>query len=369
MVLAAIAALAALAAAVVSIVVAPRRALNQLLALLLVCDGAVAVMLTFILQAVDLVGPGEVSTDLVVALLPYLNGFLLALPWIFLLFIGLALRTPLARPLRHPLGQTVVILLLLLSLADVTLNPAEPQIFEFEAFLYLIGLTSLYGLMCAITAYQLSPKRTRARRQASAYMVAFGARDAVWFVALSTMEILLLFRIGDPYYALLALPFATLAFVSLLIIGVLRSQLFDIDIQLRVTVKRGTIAMIFLAVGLLVASITETYLQQFNWLAGGVAAGVMLVALHPLQRFADRVANIAVPDARSHGSLTTEERLALYEEQLRIAWEDGNLSMKERRLLDAVRRRLGIEPGQAANLEASLLQPRRRRPSKARGTA
>ncbi|HLE47049.1 MAG TPA: hypothetical protein VI818_02035, partial [Candidatus Thermoplasmatota archaeon] len=101
-----------------------------------------------------------------------------------------------------------------------------------------------------------------------------------------------------------------------------------------------------------------------GWVAGGLVCGAMLLALHPLQRFAERVASVAVPNAKAPEQLSRQERLDLFEHQLRIAWEDGSLNPKERRLLEVTRTRLGISAEDANRLELALpnlLSPSTRR--------
>lgn len=81
---------------------------------------------------------------------------------------------------------------------------------------------------------------------------------------------------------------------------------------------------------------------------------MLLFALAPLQRAAERLSGAVLPDARPLAARSTEERAELYREQVRIAWEDGTLGLKERRMLDAARERLGLAAETAVGLEREV---------------
>ena len=114
----------------------------------------------------------------------------------------------------------------------------------------------------------------------------------------------------------------------------------------------GTIPA-FLAVFFVVAQLAQNYLAGvYGWLAGGVAAGLLIFALSPLQHFAERVANAAMPGVRSIAEMAHPERLDLYREQAGLMWADGVIDRQERALLDSLRKRLGLSHEEAASIES-----------------
>ncbi len=144
----------------------------------------------------------------------------------------------------------------------------------------------------------------------------------------------------------------TLAFAGLLAFAVVRHRLFDIDARLRISIRRGTLAAFFVAAFFAVAEIAQTYLtERFDWLLGTLGAGLLLFAIHPLQRFAQRFADAAVPKSPNVAQMSATERSTLFLEQARIAWADGAITRKERLLLDHTRKRLGISLDDAHRLE------------------
>jgi hypothetical protein len=139
--------------------------------------------------------------------------------------------------------------------------------------------------------------------------------------------------------------------------AVVRHQLFDIDVRLKWTLKRGTLAALFVAVFFIVAQVAQAYLTtEYGLLLGGISAGLLLFALTPLQRFAERVADTAMPGVKSMSEMTNPERTALYRKQAAVAWADGNVDKNERLLLDNLREHLGISHEEAARIEGEIVR-------------
>jgi hypothetical protein len=131
--------------------------------------------------------------------------------------------------------------------------------------------------------------------------------------------------------------------------AIVRHRLFDLDIKIRWTIRRGTVAGVFLAVFLAVTQVGQNLLNdRFGLLAGGVAAGLLVFALSPLERLGRRVADTVGP--RSQEGLTHRERLRLYEEQATLVWSDGVMGAKENLLLERLRSRLGIAHEEAVRI-------------------
>jgi hypothetical protein len=84
---------------------------------------------------------------------------------------------------------------------------------------------------------------------------------------------------------------------------------------------------------------------------GLAAAGLLTFALKPLERMAEGLATVAVPNAKPLVQMSGPERHHLYLEQARLAWTDGDFDAKERRILDNLRERLGLSADEARALE------------------
>jgi hypothetical protein len=146
-----------------------------------------------------------------------------------------------------------------------------------------------------------------------------------------------------------------------------RDQLFDLDVRLRWTIKRSTVAAAYLFVFLTATQVAQNFLDHtMGWAVGGLATALLLVMLAPIQRLAERVASMALPDAKPLSRRTDAERRQLYRDLVESAWLDGSLSLAERRVLDTARHRLRLDATEAAAVEADVLSRLGRRSGRRR---
>lgn len=182
-------------------------------------------------------------------------------------------------------------------------------------------------------------------------------RNAALTVA-ATQPIAALFALAtDTAYAadLGILGLARTAGFVVLAYLVLHDQILGVDVAFKWTLSRGTVAAIFLAVFFVVGSVASEWLvDRWGYSLGGVAAGLMLFAINPLQRVGERVADRALPNVKPLDQRTAGERAALYNAMVESAWQDGALSRAEGRVLDVARQRLGISLEQAHQIEAAV---------------
>jgi hypothetical protein len=149
---------------------------------------------------------------------------------------------------------------------------------------------------------------------------------------------------------------ARILMVLLLGYAILRHQLLGFDIKLRWTIRQGTIVAAFVAVFFTASELAQAFLSdKLGPYLGITAVGLLVFALAPLQRVAERLASAAVPDV---ASMQEAERIQLYREQALAAWADGRLSAKEREILEVARRRLRIEVQQAHEIELDVSRRR-----------
>jgi hypothetical protein len=139
--------------------------------------------------------------------------------------------------------------------------------------------------------------------------------------------------------------------------GVLRYSLFDIDLRLKLTVQRSTVAAVFVAAYFLVS---EGATVWFSGVSGSeyfgiAAAALLLLALHPIQRLARRLAGRLMPGARPLLELERDEQVEFYREHVDLMWMDGHLSPKDRLVLANLRTRLGLHPETAERIELEVL--------------
>jgi hypothetical protein len=197
-----------------------------------------------------------------------------------------------------------------------------------------------------------------------------GARAPRWYLAalgcyvLATLLVMLVVspgpQRGEAGQLLAGLTLLPLPFVT--VYALLRHEMFDIRLRFRWTVKQSTLAGAFIGVFFVVSESAQQFFASTDLgpYLGIAAAGLLVFALAPLQRAAERVADAAVPGARPLARLGQEERATLYLDQVRFAWSDGRLTDDERRILDHLRERLGLSLEAAARLERQVTDERTR---------
>lgn len=155
-----------------------------------------------------------------------------------------------------------------------------------------------------------------------------------------------------------ALGLARIVAVLVIAYGILRHQLLGIDLTVKRGIRRSTIAAIFIAVFFIVSEAAQVVFAGVvgSQILGIIAAGALVFALAPLQRFARSVADAAMPHAQDPDAMDDDERITVYRRQAEVAWADGALSADERALLDELRDQLGIDAEVVSEVESKVAQ-------------
>ena len=270
-------------------------------------------------------------------------------------FLAAALQTKLTRPFagkRMRIGLAIASVVMFFA---VNLSPLEMG----ATVLYLM-LSVLFGyaLVAAIHAWYVAPAGA-ARSRAGVFVLAFGLRDICWgFVYISAI-----LRIMDGTYATAEDPIwvytiyalGTLLYVPLIAYGILRTKLFDIDLRIRWTIKQSTLAATIVAIMFVLSEGAERLLSADLGNVGGLMVAALVVfVLTPLQRFAERVASVAMPNTKNTPEYTSFRKMQVYEEALNEAQIEEGVSEKERALLVRLRDSLGISESDAEAIEGEL---------------
>ena len=360
-----VALLAAWAMAVLVFLAGPSRGVNRVLAALLVAEGAAWGAGTGLLFLLD--DPVDVYAMQNVAV-----AAMIALPGLYLAFVSY-LDAPLVAPLKTVPGRLAVAALTLAAEAylftheeafTLEVIPAWYAPWDahlgagFLAVLAAIGVVSAFSL--GVTAWAWARARTEAaRRRATFVAVAFGVRDASFAALMLGLPLVAPLppsgQVSDLAYVWLTPIVATL-FVLLLAYGFLRAQIFDIDVRLKVTLGRSAVVGTFAVVFVVVSEVVQNYLNDTaGYVAGGIAAAVLLLGLSPIQRLGDRIADAAMPGVSASPEYLTFKRFDVYRGALEGAAVDGTLTSRERAVLEGVRKKLGLSSQDAALLERELL--------------
>lgn len=233
-----------------------------------------------------------------------------------------------------------------------------PLVFGTAAFVFI----SLYALVAAISTFRRA-KGTARRAQARAYVTAFGVHDVLFIIGYGSNFLAgtIVPRVGIPesqflLISSLAAAFATILFVPLLAYGLLKTQLFDIDLKIKAGVSRTTVATIGIIVVLAAAKMTELYVsRQWGIAAGGGAAGVLLFLVPRLNRLGDKVANKAMPNVQPTPIYLAFKKLEVYRAAVESAQETGGITDRERASLDRLREKLGLSKEDTGAVESEVL--------------
>ena len=272
-------------------------------------------------------------------------------------FLAMALDTSLTRPFAN----TRVRIGLAIGSATLSLTVVFTGSPIATTLLYsLMTLLFIYALVASVHAWRTA-RRGIVRERAGIFALAFGMRDLGWSLSygifawlmwtqadLSTMPDLA--WLGKAVYAL-----GTLLAIPLIAYGVLRTQLFDIDLRIRWTIKQSTLAGVFIAIIFIISEGAAQFLSaELGNIAGLLAAGVVMFFLAPLQRFAERVASSAMPNTKNTPEYAAFRKMQVYEAALIEALQDGGISHKEQSLLARLRDSLGISESDAEAIENEL---------------
>ncbi len=268
-------------------------------------------------------------------------------------FLAAALQTRLTRPFA---GNRMRIALVVASIAlffAVLFTP--PPI---GPLLLFLSLTLLFGFALVASIHAWHVAKGAARVRAGVFALAFGIRDICWgaVYAAVVMEILSGALVHETVlHQFNVYAMGTLFAVPLIAYGILRTQLFDIDLRIRWTIKQSTVAAVFVAIFYLVSEGADRLLEsEFGNIAGLIASALVVFFLHPVQRFAERVASATMPNTENTPEYAMFRKLQVYEAALTEALPDGSISERERVLLDRLRDSLGISTADADSIEREL---------------
>lgn len=296
----------------------------------------------------------------------------LALPFAYLLFLA-SVDCSLTLPLKPRAVQATLVAVALVAEALFFLNPqalipglVQPPYAPYDAIIppvfrfVVLGLALVQAYAVAVAIQVVREARDPlARRRAKLYAVAFLTHDIFLIVDTVFLTSTYVSLTAAPLWAALAIAWgANLAVIVLTVLlgyGILQAQLFDIDLRIKWSVRRGTVAAIFLAVFLVVSEVAQGFFsQELGWAAGGVAAGLLLFAAGPVERVADRVANAAMPRVHATDEYLTFRKLEVYKSALLTAHAGGSPTTRELAMLAKLRAELGIDPLAARALEEDL---------------
>lgn len=341
----------------------PTRSQNQRLALLLLVDGVGFGALGLMYASTD---PSTAAGFVGVLLVTILLG-----PWLYLAFLS-TIDSPLVSWIRGPradlalvAGAVGSVLAYLLAptwfVADIEAVSAYGNHdwvggpLGAAAFLALL-VAALFGLAVAVSLYRRTPASSPRRATAGSYLLAFGLRDSLNLFGL-------VFLVGSVAGAVEApallervmgawMPQLTFVLFALLLgYGILRTQLFGIDLTIKWTLEKSTVAGVF-ALGFLVVSEGIEVLLDVDGTLYGIAAAVIIgVTFRRVEDAAQGLADRLMPGVQDTAAYRQRRARELYRATVEAAADDGRISGTERRMLDRLQDELGLSDPEVQELE------------------
>lgn len=288
---------------------------------------------------------------------------------VHLLFLS-TLPSPMVRPLRHPAVRIALVAVFALWVTHIVARPllwdrgvlagdvvawvnaAGPL---YARFWWLFDVMWWFGFLVAVTAYRNRAAWTD-RRQARAYVLAFAVHDGgfglllaalIWFPPSSAAL--------AEWLSLYPWPLFNIWLAILLAYAILRTQLFEIDLKVKVAIRRSTVAAAFAGAFLIASEGLEAFVPFDGvWLGVGAAIGIG-VALRSIRRIAERVADRLLPGVAATPEYVDARKHEVFRATLAGAAGDGVITEKERHVLEVLRREFGISEAAAAAMEREVL--------------
>lgn len=288
----------------------------------------------------------------------------------YLLFVGLAVRSPIARPFAwRPVRVALPVLTVALGILvlarhewffapPVALPDGRWSVPYRDAFIGPAAivplLTFVVPLAAGLDAWRRAPRGSAQRDRARAYAAAFGVQDAGYAILVTLMNVP-----GMPLEVVRGVIVASQVFLilvlALLARALLRHQLFDFDLKVKRGIATGTVAAAFVAVFFVVSEGAQALLsERFGPVVGLVAAGLLVFLLTPLQRVGERVADAAMPRVAPTPEYLAYRKLQVYRATLEGAYADGEVTARERVMLERLRTELRIAEEDAAAIERDV---------------
>ena len=215
----------------------------------------------------------------------------------------------------------------------------------------LFGAAGLFGFVAALHAYFRTPLGSAARDRAKWFAIAFGTRDAYFGVMLSLFSVIRPIEFWGDFVFNSGAALMYLLYMAFLSYGVLRTQLFDLDLRIKVAFKWSTVASVIAVAFFIGSEVLESVIPVEGKLLGLVSAGLVVVALRPVQKLSERVVGRLMPGVNPTPTYITRRKTEVYSAAFEVAFRDGVVTAGERAILEELRDQLSIPETEAKSVE------------------
>lgn len=290
----------------------------------------------------------------VILLILGILGFTVSIILVIANLLGLAatLDTRLVRPFKRFRWR------LLANLANAA---------AFVAALFLIpldgGLTALIVVM-AIPVYSLLAATSSLRRprtgieesvRARAFAIAFSVLAGALIILSLAIAIAATTDAADVALAGIALVYWPVSAVIVSLVagyGQLRPQKFDLDLKVKIGIKRSTVYGMFIAASFAAFELVQQTLGELMGVAGAIVAAAALFPFRArLERWAERLSNKALPNVHDTPEYRAMKKMSVYRSAVATALRNG-ITDDEQSLLGMLRTQLDLADDIAGLIES-----------------
>lgn len=179
------------------------------------------------------------------------------------------------------------------------------------------------------------------------------------FVTLYLLPVTLL-PVLDPGYSQGQIPdvhpLLLTLFVVLILYGVGRYSIVDLDLKVKWGLEKSTIFGALGVTFLIVSEVVEALLNIDGFLVGVGGAVAIGLVFRRVESAAEHLTNRLVPRARDPSTYLEGRRSAIYRAQAQSLLADDAITGKERSALDRLRVELGLDPEEASRIEDAVRQ-------------
>jgi hypothetical protein len=209
----------------------------------------------------------------------------------------------------------------------------------------VIFFVSLAGLKVA--------KTKLAREKAVAFVCAFGFRDLAWasvYLLAATGWYQYVPVLTDQLYV-----GSTLLYIPIMVYGILKLQMLDIEIRLKSTIRNSILAGMFAVMFFVVFEGANALVsERFSGMIGFAVSGLLTWLLTPLHRWAEKVSSKLVVGDVESADYAFSRSFQVYSAAVEETLAFGDVTKGHVALLDRLRDSLQLSADDAARLEKEL---------------
>ena len=303
----------------------------------------------------------SLQTQLVLDIIHHIGDFLMLV--LYPIFVAYAVPVKFLKPLTSSKGRYALYGVGLVSFIAFMLthfpiyregfayNPMD--VVQIDMLLYL-AMVIMFVVIFFVSLAGLKVAKTKlAREKAVAFVCAFGFRDLAWasvYLLAATGWYQYVPVLTDQLYV-----GSTLLYIPIMVYGILKLQMLDIEIRLKSTIRNSILAGMFAVMFFVVFEGANALVsERFSGMIGFAVSGLLTWLLTPLHRWAEKVSSKFVVGDVESADYASSRSFQVYSAAVEETLAFGDVTKGHVALLDRLRDSLQLSADDAARLEKEL---------------